>query len=332
MHKIYDVYGVGNALVDLEYRVTEDFLAEHGINKGMMTLVEQDAQQHLMQALEARYGKPHQASGGSATNSVTALANFGGRAFYSCKVASDATGDFYMHDLHASGVFSNLGHVRPTGISGTCVVMLTPDAERTMHTFLGITSDVSEQELVPEALRASSWLYIEGYLCTSPSARAAVLEARRIAREAGVKIAMTFSDPAMVQFFKNEIDVLLDDGVDLLFCNEQEARTWAGVDSVEAALAALKPKARNIVITLGKDGALVWDGETSTQVPVWPVRLVDTLGAGDMFAGACLYGISQGWPLARAARLGARAAGAVVSRLGPRLPPEEHKPLLADIG
>jgi sugar/nucleoside kinase (ribokinase family) len=331
MHKIYDVYGIGNALVDLEYRVTEDFLREHGINKGMMTLVEQDAQQRLMQALEARYGKPHQASGGSATNSVTALSNFGGRAFYSCKVASDPTGDFYMHDLHASGVFSNLGHERPAGISGTCVVMLTPDAERTMHTFLGITADVSRHELVPEALRAAHWLYIEGYLCTSPSARDAVLEARRIAREAGTKIAMTFSDPAMVQFFKNEIDIMLDDGVDLLFCNEQEAMTWAGADTVEAALEALKARAGTVIITLGKDGALIWDGSSAVRVPVWPVTLVDTLGAGDMFAGASLYGVSQGWTLERAARLGSRAAGAVVSRMGPRLAPEEHKPLLADV-
>ena len=331
MHKIYDVYGIGNALVDLEYRVSEDFLREHGINKGMMTLVEQATQHHLMQALEARYGKPHQASGGSATNSVTALSNFGGRAFYSCKVASDPTGDFYMHDLHASGVFSNLGHERPAGVSGTCVVMLTPDAERTMHTFLGITADVSHHELVPEALRAARWLYIEGYLCTSPTARHAVREARAIAREAGVKIALTFSDPAMVRFFKNEIDELLDDGVDLLFCNDQEAMTWANATTPEDALTALQPVARQIIITLGKHGALVWDGETSQRVPAWPVTVVDTLGAGDMFAGACLYGISQGWPLEKAARLGSRAAGAVVARMGPRLPPEDHKPLLKDV-
>lgn len=331
MQRIYDVYGIGNALVDLEYRVTDAFLQQHGINKGMMTLVEESAQQDLRQQLEQQFGPPLKASGGSATNSITALCNFGGRAFYCCKTASDTTGDFFMHDLHASGVFSNLGHERPAGTSGTCVVMLTPDAERTMHTFLGITADVSRHELVPEALRASHWLYIEGYLCTSPSAREAVLEARRLAREAGTRIALTFSDPAMVQFFRNELAVLLDDGVDLLFCNEAEACGYTGTSTAEAALEALKSLARQVLITLGKNGALVWDGQAATQIPAWPVAVVDTLGAGDMFAGATLYGICQSWPLERAARLGIRAAGAVVSRMGPRLPVADHKPLLDDI-
>jgi sugar/nucleoside kinase (ribokinase family) len=331
MHRIYDVYGVGNALVDLEYRVDEDFLQEHGINKGMMTLVEQEPQQRLIAALEARYGHGHRASGGSATNSIVALSYFGGRAFYSCKVASDATGDFYMHDLHAAGVVSNLAPQRPAGTSGTCVVMVTPDAERTMHTFLGITADVSVAELVPEAIRGAHWLYVEGYLCTSPSAREAVLEARQIARNAGTRIALTFSDPAMLQFFKPQIDVLLDDGVDLLFCNEQEAMLWAGVDSVEAALAALKTKAAQVVITLGSKGALVWDGEQALTVPAAPVKAVDTLGAGDMFAGAFMHGVGQGWSLEKSARLATRAAGAVVARFGPRLPPGDHKPLLAEI-
>jgi sugar/nucleoside kinase (ribokinase family) len=332
MHRIYDVYGIGNALVDIEYRVDDDFLREHGINKGMMTLVEQEPQQQLIKALEARYGHGHRASGGSATNSIVALSYFGGRAFYSCKVASDATGDFYMHDLHAAGVVSNLGDVRPAGISGTCVVMVTPDAERTMHTFLGITADVSSAELVPEAIRGAHWLYIEGYLCTSPSARAAVLEARQIARAAGTRIALTFSDPAMLQFFKAEVNVLLDDGVDLLFCNEQEAMLWSGASSVEEALAALQHKAREVVITLGGKGALLWNGVETLAVPAWPVTPVDTLGAGDMFAGAFMHGVGQGWSLERSARLATRAAGAVVARFGPRLPPEDHKPLLAEIG
>lgn len=329
MHETYDVYSIGNALVDIEYRVTDEFLTEHGINKGMMTLVEEDAQHQLMQSLEKRYGLTKRASGGSAANSIIALSYFGGRAFYSCKVASDATGDFYMKDLHAAGVTSNLGADREAGTSGTCVVMVTPDTERTMNTFLGITSDVSTRELVPAALKASRWLYIEGYLCTSDSAREAVLEARRQAREAGVKIALTFSDPAMVQFFKPQLAVMVDDGVDLLFCNHEEAKLWSGSATVEAALDALKAHARQIVVTCGKDGALVWDGERTLTIAPHPVTPVDTLGAGDMFAGAFLYGLSQGWALEKCGALAARAAAAVVSQFGPRLPAEAHALLIA---
>lgn len=330
MHTRYDVYAIGNALVDVEYRVTDDFLAEQQIQKGVMTLVEEAPQQALIARLESRYGLTKRASGGSAANSIIALSHFGGRAFYSCKVASDATGDFYVHDLHAAGVDSNLHAEREAGISGTCVVMVTPDTERTMHTFLGITADVSVNELVPAALAASGWLYIEGYLCTSASARAAVREARRQAQAAGVKQSLTFSDPAMTQFFKPQLDEMLEDGVDLLFCNEDEARLWAGADSLETALAALKPRARQLVITRGKEGALLWDGEQTIAIPAAPCTPVDTLGAGDTFAGAFLYGLSRGWPMEKCGHLAARAAAAVVSQFGPRLSAESHAALLAD--
>jgi len=236
----FDVYALGNALVDAEYRVTDDFLARHGISKGQMTLVDEAQQQRLIAALDSEFGLEKRASGGSAANTIIAVAAFGGRSFYSCKVASDGTGDFYVHDLHAAGVSSNLKPERESGISGTCVVMVTPDSERTMHTFLGITADVSVAELVPAALTASHWLYVEGYLVSSDSARAAVKEARRLARANGVRIAMTFSDPAMVRFFKPGLAEMLDDGVDLLFCNEEEACLWSDALTVGHALDALK--------------------------------------------------------------------------------------------
>jgi hypothetical protein len=147
----FDVYAIGNALVDTEYRVTDDFLTRHGIAKGMMTLIDEPRQQALLAALDAEFGMEKRASGGSAANTIIAVAAFGGQSFYSCKVASDGAGDFYVHDLHAAGVSSNLRADRDAGTTGTCVVMVTPDAERTMHTFLGITSDVSTQELQPES-------------------------------------------------------------------------------------------------------------------------------------------------------------------------------------
>ncbi|MES2917195.1 MAG: adenosine kinase [Pseudomonadota bacterium] len=326
----YDVYAIGNALVDVEYRVTDDFLDRHGISKGQMTLIDEEAQQRLITALDSEFGLEKRASGGSAANSIIALAAFGGRSFYSCKVASDGTGDFYVHDLHAAGVSSNLQPVRETGVSGTCVVMVTPDTERTMHTFLGITSDVAVAELVPEALQASRWLYIEGYLVSSDSARAAVAEARRIARAHGVQLAMTFSDPAMVRFFKPGLAEMLDDGVDLLFCNEEEACLWGDVLTVEHALESLKKIARQIVITLGSQGALVWDGHELTRIAPAPALPVDSNGAGDMFAGAYLFGLTRGWSPARAGCLASHAAAAVVSQFGPRLPLEHHGALLRE--
>lgn len=326
----FDVYAIGNALVDAEYRVTDDFLARQNIAKGQMTLVDEAAQLNLLKALDSEFGLEKRASGGSAANTIIAIAAFGGRSFYSCKVASDGTGDFYVHDLHAAGVSSNLKPERESGVSGTCVVMVTPDTERTMNTFLGITSDVAVSELVPEALASAQWLYIEGYLVSSDSARAAVKEARRQAHAAGVKIALTFSDPAMVRFFKPGLAEMLDDGVDLLFCNEEEACLWSDAATVEAALETLKGIAREIVITRGSHGALIWDGKSRLDVAAAKASPVDSNGAGDMFAGAYLFGLTRGWEPARAGALASQAAAAVVSQFGPRLPLEAHVALLRD--
>ena len=324
----FDVYAIGNALVDAEYRVTDAFLNSRNISKGEMTLVEEASQQALIAALDSAFGLEKRASGGSAANTIIAVAAFGGRSFYSCKVANDGTGDFYVHDLHAAGISSNLKPEREYGVSGTCVVMVTPDSERTMNTFLGITSDVSVSELVPESLAAAKWLYIEGYLVSSDSARAAVLAARRLARANGVQIALTFSDPAMVRFFKPGLAEMLDDGVDLLFCNEEEACLWGDTRSVETALDMLKDMARQIVITRGKDGALIWDGAQQIAIAASPATPVDSNGAGDMFAGAYLFGLTRDWPPERAGALASRAAAAVVSQFGPRLPLDAHTALL----
>lgn len=326
----FDVYAIGNALVDVEYRVTDDFLRRHGITKGQMTLTDEAAQQRLIAALDSEFGLEKRASGGSAANTIIAVAGFGGRSFYSCKVANDGTGDFYVHDLHAAGVSSNLKAEREPGVSGTCVVMVTPDSERTMHTFLGITAHVSAAELVPEALAASRWLYIEGYLVSSDSARAAVKAARHIARAHGVPIAMTFSDPAMVRFFRPGLAELLDDGVDLLFCNEEEACLWSGTLTVEHALEALKAVARQVVVTRGGDGALAWDGKRLHLIAPTPVTPLDSNGAGDMFAGAYLFGLTRGWGADRAGALASSAAAAVVGQFGPRLPLERHAALLRE--
>ncbi|MBA3980329.1 MAG: adenosine kinase [Alcanivorax sp.] len=327
----YDVYAIGNALVDTEIEVSDAFLARMEIGKGMMTLVDKPRQLSLLEALQGE-AEPHkQTCGGSAANTIIATRYFGGRTFYTCRVANDETGALFVDALTAAGVDTNMRGPRRDGISGTCLVMITGDAERTMNTFLGISETVDETDLDLDALRASRYAYIEGYLVTSPSARAASIRLRERAREYGVQVALTFSDPAMVRFFRDGLLEMIGDGVDLLFCNEDEARDFTGTDSAEAALEALKAHARQVVMTRGARGAIAWDGEQLHHIDGVPVKAVDTNGAGDMFAGAFLYGITHGHDFATAGRLASAAAARVVSDFGPRLSPEAHLAVRRDV-
>lgn len=331
MTNTFDIYAIGNALVDLEYRVDDAFLTAHGIEKAIMTLADVGPQVSLLAALDGQYTRLKQACGGSAANSIIAAAAFGSRCFYSCKVASDALGDFYRDDLIAAGVSTNLSDIRPEGTSGTCVVMVTPDTERTMSTYLGITADLGDSELNVSALENSRWLYVEGYLCTSATARAAVAKARTIARAAGVKLSMTFSDPAMVLYFKDQLTELLGDGVDLLFCNEEEAIGFTATNDLDQALVKLRQQATRGVITRGAEGAWVWTQDSILELPATPAQAVDTLGAGDNFAGAVLYGLSQRWTLEQSARLALRTAAEVVAQFGPRLTQARYREVLAEL-
>ncbi len=324
--KKYHVYGVGNALVDMEFEVEDSFFDSYGIDKGVMTLVDEDRQHELMGHLDAFDGK--KASGGSAANTIIAVSYFGGKSFYSCKVANDDLGDFYIHDLAAAGVDSNVGDGRKDGITGKCLVMVTPDAERTMNTFLGITETFSVDELHQDAIINSEYLYIEGYLVTSSTGRHAAIESRKIAEENGVKTAITFSDPAMVQFFKDGLREMIGDGVDLLFCNEAEALSWADTDDLNEAMESLKTIARSFAITRGSKGALLFDGKHQIEISAHEISAVDSNGAGDMFAGAFLYGITHGHSFYEAGNIASLASARVVSQFGPRLNAEEHTEIL----
>ena len=219
MTKKYDVYALGNALVDTEIEVSDAFLERMEVGKGLMTLVDEARQTELLTALKDEAEPRKQTSGGSACNTVIATRYFGGSGYYACKVADDATGDIFVNDLTAAGVDTNMNSHRENGISGKCLVMLTPDAERTMNTFLGISSQVSESELDEAAIADSQYVYLEGYLVSGDSSRAATVKLRQLAEKHGVKTSLTFSDPAMVQFFKDGLTEMLGDGVDLLFCN-----------------------------------------------------------------------------------------------------------------
>lgn len=324
--KKYHVYGVGNALVDMEFEVEDVFFNQYGIDKGLMTLVDEQRQHELIAQLDAFEGK--RACGGSAANTIIAVSYFGGKSFYSCKVANDELGDFYIDDLKAAGVDTNVGNSRKDGITGKCLVMVTPDAERTMNTYLGITETFSVDELHQDAIIDSEYLYIEGYLVTSPTGRHAAIEARKIAEEHGVKTALTFSDPAMVKFFRDGLAEMIGNKVDLLFCNEAEAKQWAQTEDLAQAIESLKSVADTFAITLGSKGALVFDGKHHIEISPHNVKAIDSNGAGDMFAGAFLYGITHGHSFYEAGNIASLASAKVVSQFGPRLKAEQHSEIL----
>lgn len=324
----YDLYAIGNALVDFECRVTDTELDSLAVDKGLMTLIDLPRREAILDGLGTR--DIHRACGGSAANTVIAMAQLGGRSFYSCRVASDETGDFYMTDLAANGVDSNLGSGnRPDGTTGTCIVLVTPDTERSMNTFLGATADIDGTALDPDALSKSEWLYIEGYLVASPTGRAAAVEAHALAREAGVKTALTLSDVNMVGGFRDGLMEMAAPRVDLLFSNRDEALLMTQCDTIASAGEALcRDLADTAVITDSANGCTVFTADGTHHQPALTVTAIDSNGAGDMFAGAYLYALTHGMDHSGAAALACRAASTVVTHFGPRLAPDVTRAIL----
>jgi sugar/nucleoside kinase (ribokinase family) len=314
----YDLYAIGNALVDSEYEVSDAQLKSMGVDKRHMTLIDTPRRAQLLEHVKAL--TPRQTGGGSAGNTVVALAQLGGKAFYSCKVAHDALGDFYVKDLQARGVDTNLNHTRASeGQTGSCLVLVTPDAERSMCTFLGVSAELDDAALHPKDIEKSKIYYMEGYLAASPTGLAAALKGRQIAREAGVALALTLSDVSMIQFCKAGLDAMLGDGVDYLFCNQEESQVWCGSQDLNVVKETLKKLAKMVCLTRGPDGSEIITAQDSWHVPAEKVQAIDTNGAGDMFAGAFLYAITRGYSPDQAANLGNHAAAAVVSQHGNRL-------------
>lgn len=327
--KTYDIYGLGAALVDTEITVQDDNLRAFNIDKGVMTLVDEARQHELMRLLDGHLVKAKRASGGSAANSIIAAAQFGSRCFYSCKVADDDNGRFYLHDLSQANVAYPACARAEEGITGKCLVMITPDAERTMNTFLGISASLSTADLDLDALAKARFAYIEGYLVTSDTGRPAAITLRETAQKLGVRTALSLSDPAIVSYFHDGLSAMIGDGVDILFCNEAEALNFTRTTHLDEAFIALQSVAKTFAVTCGAKGAWVFDGAQLQLIPSQPVQAVDSNGAGDMFAGAFLHGIGRGWSYAESAAFANRAAGLVVSQYGPRLRAEQHQQLLA---
>lgn len=314
---MYDLYGLGNALVDMEYQIEDSFLKHHDIAKGHMTLVEEPRLESLTADLSEQ--SPIRMSGGSAANTIIAAQAFGAQTFYSCKVASDETGAFFLSDLGAAGVATTPNAQSESGTSGCCLVLITPDAERSMNTCLGISSSLSESEIDESALANSRYFYVEGYLSSSEQSMAAAIACRELAESAGVKTAVSLSDPSMVEYFREPLEKILGNGVDHLFCNEEEALAWSRTDRLDVAVAELRDIGKNLNITLGSKGCMVVGIHDKHLVKGYPAEAVDTTGAGDMYAGGCLYGWCAGMVAQQAAALGNFSAARLVEQFGARL-------------
>ena len=315
---IYDLYAIGNALVDSEFEVSDAQLIAMGVDKRHMTLIDEARRAELLGHLSTTASR--RTGGGSAGNTVVALAQLGGRAFYSCRVADDELGKFYTQDLIDNQVATNLTHGQPApGQTGSCMVMVTPDAERSMSTFLGATAELDATALHEQDIARSLIFYMEGYLAASPTGLQAALQGRQIALDAGVALATTLSDVSMINFCRPGLNAIVGESLTYLFCNEEEAQVWCGTQDLQAITGQLSQLARTVCLTRGPQGCVVLEGGQQTVVPAATVKALDTNGAGDMFAGAFLYAVTHGHSHAHAAWLANQAAAQVVSQYGNRL-------------
>lgn len=325
--KKYDVYAIGNALVDIEYHTDDHRLNELQIEKGVMTLIDEHKQNSLMHHLGDSHEK--MACGGSAANTIIALSQMGGIAHFDCRVANDLTGQFFADDLKRNGVHSKIDIRRaPSGTTGKCLVFVTPDADRSMNTHLGISAELNISDIDRTAVAQAKYAYLEGYLVSDDSSRKAAIEVRHIAEARKVPTALTLSDPNMVLYFREGLLDMIGEGVDLLFANEDEANELAQSKDFDETLQALKKVSRSFAMTRGNQGAIVFDGKDIFEIAAHSVDAIDTLGAGDMFAGAFLYGLSQGMNYQRAGELASLASSRIVTQYGPRLKASETKTLL----
>lgn len=327
-----DVYALGNALVDIQVQVEDSLLTDLGLEKGNRYLTERDRQEEILQMLlepdsldSARItGKLQSTAGGSAANTMYGISQLGGRAGFYGKVAIDWLGALYPAYMHESGVVFN---EKPgQGMTGTCVVLISDDAQRTMLTCLGISGRIDYEDIDEELLRHSQYVYLEGYLFESECAARTMLRTVALARKNGVKIALTASDPGCVDRHRDLLVPLIQNDVDLLFANAREAQILSGADNIEAALQMLSGWCEIVAVTDGEQGSLVSFNGEITKIPPHRVSAVDTTGAGDAYAAGLLYGITHGRTIKESGTIASYFSGEVVEQIGPHhsgdIPPD----------
>jgi sugar/nucleoside kinase (ribokinase family) len=321
----FEVLGIGNAIVDVIARTEDDFLIRQGMRKGTMQLIDEARAAGIYQAM----GPAVEVSGGSAANTIVGAASLGARAAFVGKVKDDELGRIFGHDIRKAGVAFTTPAASEGPSTGRCYVLVTPDGERTMNTYLGAAQDLHPGDIDPDAIAGAQVIYLEGYLWDPPHAKEAFLKAAKIAHGAGRDVALTLSDAFCVDRYRAEfLDLIRTGTVDLVFANERELHSLYQTADLDSALNALRIDARLAVITRSEKGCLVVTREGTDAVPASPIeRVMDATGAGDLFAAGFLVGLSRGADYRTSARLGALAAAEVIQHLGAR--PETSLKVLA---
>ncbi|MBN9537436.1 MAG: adenosine kinase [Reyranella sp.] len=311
----FDVLGIGNAIVDVLTKADDAFLSQHGLVKGSMMLIDEARADTLYAAM----GPGVEISGGSCGNTMAGVASFGGKGAYIGKVRDDQLGAVFGHDLRATGVSFETASATTGPATARCLILVTPDAQRTMNTYLGACTGLGPNDIDTARVGAAQVTYVEGYLWDAPAAKQAVLKAFDAAHAAGRKVSITLSDSFCVHRYRDEFRDLVRNKVDILFGNEAEIKALYEVETFEQALEAVRKDAKIAALTRSEKGSVVVKGSETYEVPAAPVaKVVDTTGAGDLYAAGFLFGFTHGKPLAECARLGGIAAAEVISHVGAR--------------
>lgn len=324
------VTGIGNALVDILARVDDAFLAENGVQKGIMQLIDTARATELY----ADMGPAHEVSGGSAANTIAGLGMLGARAAYVGKVRDDQLGRIFAHDIRSLGVeYATSMPPEAPGESetGRCYVLVTPDGERSMNTYLGVSADLSPDDIDETQIAESDWIYLEGYRFDGFDSQEAFRKAIAAAKAAGTKVSITLSDPFCIERWRPEFLRMAREEIDLLFANEHELQSLYETDDLDAACARAREEIPLTACTLGPEGVRILNKERDLTTPAAPATRVDATGAGDLFAAGFLYGLTHGADLETAGRMGCVAAGEVISHIGAR-PEADLKAMFRDAG
>lgn len=311
----FDVLGIGNAIVDVLSHADDEFIRKHALVKGAMTLIDEARAETLYAAM----GPGVEISGGSCGNTMAGVASFGGKGAYIGKVRNDQLGAVFGHDIRATGVTFDTPQSTDGPATARCLILVTPDAQRTMNTYLGACTKLGPADIDVARVGAAQVTYVEGYLWDEPAAKQAVLKAFDAAHAAGRQVSITLSDSFCVDRYRAEFLELVRSKVDILFANEAEIKSLYQVDDFDKAVAAARKDAKIAAVTRSEKGSVVIKGGETHAVPAAPVaKVVDTTGAGDLYAAGFLFGLTHGKPLAECARLGGIAAAEVISHVGAR--------------
>jgi sugar/nucleoside kinase (ribokinase family) len=312
----YDVLGIGNAIFDVLVRTGDDFLQAQGMDKGSMALIDEARAAAIYSAM----GPATEISGGSAANTIVGVADFGARAAYVGKVKNDQIGQLYVHDIRAAKVAFDTPAAADGPATGCSYILVTPDGERTMNTYLGAAQNLSPADIDPAQIAASAIVYLEGYLWDPKDAKDAFLKASKIAHDNGRTVALTLSDAFCVGRYRDEfLDLIRSKTVDLVFANETELQSLYETNDFDKALVQLRNDAGLAVVTRSEKGCVVASSESTVAVPAFPIeKVIDTTGAGDLFAAGFLFGLVRGVNHEQAGRLGALAAAEIIQHLGAR--------------